>query len=604
MLYSRIYPFLAIFIALSLPLLSQDFDESFLESLPDGIAEDIKRESADKTVEELNIPTPETRITNLEQALSDAKRSLARIEQDLNQENLSVNAPLQKFGKRFFSSFQSTFLPINEPNANSEYILDSGDILTLQLVGQINETYNRKILRNGAINIPEVGDINLAGLSISEATEITKNLISNTFIGVDTYLSLAELRDMNVMIVGNVPNPGMYTLGGGSSALALIRAAGGIDDVGSYRNIIHKRDGQILHDIDLYSIFIDGDISKLSQLRSGDAVIVKPSLLEVQISGGVANPAIYELRPNEKLSNLLEYSGYYKNQDTQLMHLSRRNLKGEYVKLELNFLEDYDFSLLNGDSIDIPFVRPKFQETRKIVLSGEVEIPGTYFVNEGTKLSDLIELAGGYTDQAYPLGGVFKRESAVKVEKSLKDRSYNELVRFLISTLSGLSAISSDSLLTFLALLKEYEPSGRIVTEFSLSELKLSPSKDRFLNGGDKIHIPAFVNQVYVYGEVLNPSAYDYDPNLNFSGYLELSGGFSRSADENKIILISPNGVATSISIGLFSSLAKNSQILPGSTIYVPQFIGKIDGISLASAVAPIVSSFALSIASLNSINN
>ena len=121
---------------------------------------------------------------------------------------------------------------------------------------------------------------------------------------------------------------------------------------------------------------------------------------------------------------------------------------------------------------------------------------------------------------------------------------------------------------------------------------------------GDKIHVPAFANQVYVYGEVLNPSSYNYSPDLNYTDYLKLSGGFSRSADENKIILISPDGTATSIKIGLFNSVLGNKQILPGSLIYVPQYIGKVDGISLASAVAPIVSSFALSIASLNSINN
>ena len=152
--------------------------------------------------------------------------------------------------------------------------------------------------------------------------------------------------------------------------------------------------------------------------------------------------------------------------------------------------------------------------------------------------------------------------------------------------------------------MKEYQPTGRIITEFEISELERDPSLDRVIVGGDRIHIPAFNNQVYVYGEVLNPSAYNYNADLSFNDYLDLSGGFSRSADENKIILISPNGVATSIKLGLLNSLSTNKQVLPGSLIYVPQYVGKIEGISLASAVAPIVSSFALSIASLNSINN
>ena len=214
----------------------QLFDESFLDSLPTNIQDDLlKQSSMDQTAKDLNIPSPETRIMNLEQALSDAKRTLSRIEQDLLQDSLRDEGPLLRFGEKFFSSFQSTFLPVNEPNSNSSYVLDAGDIMTLQLIGKTNDTINLPIKRNGAINIPEFGDLNIAGLELAEAIEMTKQVISKTFIGVDAYLSLAELRDMNVMIVGNVENPGMYTLRGGSSPLSLISAAGGINKSGSYR---------------------------------------------------------------------------------------------------------------------------------------------------------------------------------------------------------------------------------------------------------------------------------------------------------------------------------------------------------------------------------
>ena len=92
------------------------------------------------------------------------------------------------------------------------------------------------------------------------------------------------------------------------------------------------------------------------------------------------------------------------------------------------------------------------------------------------------------------------------------------------------------------------------MTEFELSELEKS-YKDRLLEDGDKIHIPAFMNQVYVFGEVLNPSGYSYQSNLSVKDYLEMSGGFSRSADENKIILILPNGTAESIELGFLNSV-------------------------------------------------
>ena len=405
------------------------------------------------------------------------------------------------------------------------------------------------------------------------------------------------------MVVGNITYPGMYTLSGGSTPLSLIRAAGGIDAKGSYRNIEHKRNGKIINVIDLYSVFINGDMSKLSQLRSGDSLVVRPSGIEVQISGGVASPAIYELSKNEDLKFLLDYAGYFTNSSDNQLIINRRNVNGKYEKLSVDINEAPDFKLIYGDSVDVPYVDPKFAETRIITITGEVEIPGTYYVDDQTRLSDLILRAGGYSSNAYPLGGVFIRQSAVSIEQELKERSYNELIRFMLSSQAA-GGISGESLITFLSLLKQYEPTGRLVSEFELSQLKKSPSRDRLLVDGDEIHIPAFTNQVYVYGEVLNPSAYDYDPSLSHLDYLTLSGGFSRSADENKIILISPNGTATSVNIGFFKNLSTNQQILPGSLIYVPQYVGKVEGLSLASAVAPIISSFALSIASLNSINN
>jgi polysaccharide export outer membrane protein len=592
-------------LVISNALFAQSFNEDFLKSLPDNIQEDLKREAAlDLTMSDAElISSPQTRVKNVEQALQEARRILERIENDMaNQDNLD-SKKVNRFGDKFFSSFQSTFLPVNEPNANPSYILDIGDILTLQLVGQFNQIYDLAIKRNGAINVPELGDIFLAGLPMMEAVQLVKNTISQTFIGGEAYLSLRKLRDMNVMIVGNVPNPGMYTLSGGSSALSLINAAGGIDNSGSYRVIEHKRNGKVINIIDLYSLFIDGDTSNLVQLRSGDSIIVRPSLVEVQITGGVANPAIYEIKDTERLDDIFNYAGRLKSTASGNVSINRRGINGEFINIELSESQIPDYILTNGDSIEVPYVEPRFNEARKVILSGEVKIPGTYFIDAKTKLSELINKAGGYTDSAYPMAGVFTRVSAAEIEQSLKDRSYNELLRFLIAS-QNRSTLSSDSLITFLSLLKDYQPTGRVVTEFEISELEKNPSKDRIIAGGDKIHIPAFVNQVYVYGEVLNPSSYEYNTTSSFNDYIKLSGGFSRSADENKIILISPDGTATSVKIGFLNSISGNKQILPGSLIYVPQYIGKVDGISLASAVAPIVSSFALSIASLNSINN
>ena len=585
---------------------AQLFDESFLSSLPDNIKADFQNQASLEPKEDDPLPTPETRIKNLESALQEAKSTLKNIERDLQQGSASGSSDLVRFGDAFFRTYQSTFSPINIPNVQSNYIIDVGDMVSLQLVGQRNEIFKKLLVkRNGAINVKEVGDISIAGLSIIEASDLIKKLTSQIFIGTEAYLTVTELRDMNVMIVGNVTNPGMYTLSGGSSALALINAAGGINKNGSYRSIEHKRNGELINTVDLYDVFISGDLSKISQLRSGDSIIIKQSFREVQISGGVTNPAIYELKDNENLSDLLEFAGLKSRTNSLNTIVIERVLSGDYQNFEVMLSDATKTDLKHGDSVEIPFINPSFNQTKKITITGEVKIPGTYYVKDNTMLSDLLTMAGNFTDNAYPLGGVLMRESVKDYENLFKEKSYNELIRFIMASGSGTPvSLSSDSLLTFLSLLKDYQPTGRLVSEFELSELKKDPLKDRRLESGDSIHIPAFMNQVYVFGEVLNPTSYNFDPKLSVSDYLELSGGFSRSADETKVILIHPNGTAKTIQFGFFSGLLSEEQILPGSLVYVPQYIGKVDGISLAAAVAPILSSFALSVAPLNSINN
>ena len=142
-----------------------------------------------------------------------------------------------------------------------------------------------------------------------------------------------------------------------------------------------------------------------------------------------------------------------------------------------------------------------------------------------------------------------------------------------------------------------------MVTEFELSRLKQDPSSNRLLENGDTIHIPSFSPEVYVFGEVMSPGPISFQEKYSPLEYIKSSGSFSRVADTDRVILISPDGKSSVVQGKLFGRLNSN-QVLPGSVIYVPREIGKVDGINLAASLSPIVSSFALSIASLNSINN
>ena len=150
---------------------------------------------------------------------------------------------------------------------------------------------------------------------------------------------------------------------------------------------------------------------------------------------------------------------------------------------------------------------------------------------------------------------------------------------------------------------KNIKPIGRVTAEFNINKIANNADLDMRLEHGDIINIPLYKSSVYVFGEVQNPGTKNYVAGLEASDYIDLSGSYGRFASEDKVIIIQPNGdtyIMTDRS--LFSR--KSITIYPGSIIYVPRQIGKLDGINYASTIAPIFSSIALSIASLSAINN
>ena len=413
---------------------------------------------------------------------------------------------------------------------------------------------------------------------------------------------------MNLLIVGNVKFPGMYTMSGGSTILSLIYAAGGIDENGTYRAIQHKRNNEIIQVIDLYEILINGNLNFKNLPRSGDAFVVIPKGPEIRVSGSFARPAIYESKTTETLQIILNNAGMKQAHANDHLNLTRLNGGSiQNIKVPLNQLDQYTVN--DGDAIELISTVPIFPNTVSVEITGAINIPGIYNLDKDTKLSTLIGKAGGYTEAAYPLGGVFLRESIKNLELEFKEKSFASLVNFISSSQGNggnvfSSSTNTEDLLMLINLMRSFEPTGRLITEFNTGNLKKDPVKDRELRDGDRIHIPYFLNEIFIFGEVMNPGAYPYNSQLKIEDYISKSGGSSRFADQSRITIILPNGETLRNYSSISDFLKKEPYILPGSTIYVPRHIGKVDGINLAANIAPIISSLALSIASLNSINN
>lgn len=580
---------------------SQSLDEDFISSLPDNLQADFKS-ALNENDEDENIYSPDTRILKLEESLKDAERTLQNLRTEIDRNNaFNQSDELKRFGDNFFSTYQSSFLPINEPNPSNDYILDFGDKLLIQVIGQINDEFEVDVNRDGTINIPLIGSMVVSGLPFSEVINLIKSKISKSYVGVQSFVTISELRDLNVLIVGNAFNPGMYTLPGGSTPLSLISVAGGINESGSYRKITHKRNNESLQNIDLYEILVNGNLSFKHSLRSGDVLVVHPKQGEIKVSGGIANAGYFEFLNNETIGQILEMSGVLNPSDDKKVYLERFN--GKNIIQKSSTLKEINGDIaINGDSITVLNIEPDFKTDNTVTISGEVNLPGKYTLPKGAKLSELISRAGAYTPRAYPFGGVHSRKMLIKKEQESIEKSYQDLVKFLVS--SGTTTTISDNYINFLSLIKDYTPTGRLVSEFNLDTVSSDPSRDRVLEDGDTIHVPSFQPDVYIFGEVMFPGAQRFDKESSPIDYIKQSGGLSRSADKNRMIVVHPNGTTSIIESSLFNSFQKNQVIYPGSVIFVPRYIGKVDGINLAATVAPIMSSLAISLASLNSINN
>jgi protein involved in polysaccharide export with SLBB domain len=569
--------FLSVFLIVSSGLYSQELDEAYLASLPESVRADVLDKITDKKEEDTPI----------------YRRPSSMVKKPLSDSN--------RFGAKIFDMMQTSFMPINEPNIDSSYLLDFGDTLELQLIGQKSITSKLSIKRDGSINIPEIGKVSVAGLSLESASSLIKNKISNAYIGVEAYVTLVNIRDIQVLITGNAYNPGIYTLNGNSNLLHALSMAGGIDEKGSYRQVELIRDGVVINTIDLYDIFMHGKSGFGQRLRSGDSILVKPSNILVSITGAVNRPSVYELTSDEDYSDLFAYgNGFSVSADPDTLRVERLNKEEvEFIKIS----DVKDLSLIKpvaGDRLNVrSYIR------KSVTITGAVRTPGTYVISRDETLLSLIKKAEGYRDDAYPFGGILINEKAAEINSDAVDKLYNSYIQKLIS--KGDALFASESLPFILEELKKSKISGRVMAEFDLDVISAMPELDTNLDDGDSVIIPSKTQQVYIYGDVNNPGATRYTPGQSVQKYLEVIGGVLDSADNKNIYVVHPNGELNRVSgtsrLSFLDNRGEDILIYPGSVIYIPRKVASRDSAMVASIWAPIVSSLALSITSLSVLN-
>jgi|CZKR01.1.fsa_nt_gi protein involved in polysaccharide export with SLBB domain len=313
----------------------------------------------------------------------------------------SVGRPLPLFGQSLFDQPPSTFAPMDLLEVPSDYIIGPGDGLQIRVWGQLSGDLRVTVDRAGQIYIPQVGQISVAGVHYGELEEHLKSEISKVFKNFNLTANVGRLRSIQVLVVGNARYPGTYTISSLSTLVNAIFASGGPTPQGSLRHIQVRRDGATITDFDFYDLLINGDKSKDVRLQPGDVLYVPHVGPLVAISGSVNTPAIYEMKDNSTLNDLIEVAGDLSTvADTSKVmidrfvdHQARKTLEFPYDE------QSRALSLKDGDIVRVFSIVPRFEDT--VTLRGNVANPGRYPWKPGMRVRDLIPNAQALLTRGY-----------------------------------------------------------------------------------------------------------------------------------------------------------------------------------------------------------
>jgi protein involved in polysaccharide export with SLBB domain len=302
----------------------------------------------------------------------------------------SVGAVLPIFGANLFSNNEAQFAPVDRTPVTADYMVGPGDELLIRVWGQVNFNVHATVDRAGDVYIPQVGNIEVAGLHFQQLNDYLKTQLGRVFRNFDLSVNMGQLRSIQIYVVGNARQPGSYTVSSLSTLVNALFSSGGPSEQGSMRRIELRRDGKVVTTFDLYDLLIDGDKSHDAPLLPGDVIYIPPVGPEVAIAGSVHVPAIYELKGTETAGQAIALAGGLSTMAAkQEAQLDRTNQTGarQTVPIALDSA-GMDTPLRDGDILRIPAMVQQFERT--VILRGNVANPGRYRWTPGMRILDLI----------------------------------------------------------------------------------------------------------------------------------------------------------------------------------------------------------------------
>ena len=314
---------------------------------------------------------------------------------------------LKPFGHDLFAGTPTTFAPVTDIPVPSEYVVGPGDRLEVQLIGNTRARHSLLVNRDGRIMFPELGPIAVAGLRFEDARARIEARVSEQMIGTQATVSMGELRSIRVYVLGEAERPGSFTVSSLATITNAIFVSGGIKPIGSLRNIQLKRNGQVVKRLDLYDLLLNGDTSANVRLQPGDVIFIPPVGSTVGVTGEIRRPAIYELKGESTVADLLHLGGGLTPEaDPRLATLQRIDDRRERVVMDVDLTQPQSrgTGLRTGDLLRIPGVKATYSNA--IRLDGHVLRPASVQYRSGLRLTDVIPSADELkpnADQRYVL---------------------------------------------------------------------------------------------------------------------------------------------------------------------------------------------------------
>lgn len=345
----------------------------------------------------------------------------AEIQQNINQhvQGEVGEAKLKVFGRDIFNNKLLSF----EPNMNiatpQDYVLGPGDQVVVDIYGASQRSETFTVSPDGYITVTGYGPIRVAGLSVAAAQNRVRSTLGSHYASSSLKLTLGQTRSLMVNVMGEVKAPGTYTLSAFATVFHALYMAGGINDLGTLRNIKVFRNGRQVTVVDVYEYILNGRLAGNIRLHENDVIVVGPYDCLVGVQGNVKRPMFYEMRPNESVAQVIKYAGGFTG-DAYKKNVRLVRKSGE--RYSVHNVDEFDqntFKLADGDAITVDGMINRYENM--VEVKGAVFRPGQFELGKQiTTVRGLIEAAEGLTEDAFTARGVMYR---MKEDRTLEAQS-------------------------------------------------------------------------------------------------------------------------------------------------------------------------------------